>query len=1354
MCNDPLRSTLDVYRQLFVQSAMAVAIHEIVLDEAGRPVDFVFLDANAAYEVQTGLRVSEIIGRRGSDVLSGSRDALFIDICGRVVQSGVAADFESYSSLLDRYFAIHAFHIGNGCFATTVTNATERKQAEQKKFADVDRLRIAVQASHDVIWEYSVADDLKISYAGGGNAFGWDTGVDHPRTSAWWMDRVHPDDRERVKALLAAGLADRACFDLTAEYRFEQQDGCYAYIRDRCQIVRDPGGLAIRLIGAMQDHTAQRQAEDALGQSESLFRRVFENHAVVKLLIDPVSGVIQDANHAAADFYGWSREQLRRTRIQDINVLDSETIKHEMENVVGCKRTFFEFRHRLADGRIRDVEVYSSDVGSSGKPLLHSIIRDVTESREIARQRQRLQAQFVQAQNMASLGSWEYDVDGDKLTWSDETYRIFGMQPHEFKESLDAFQAVVHPDDREAVVAAYLRSLEDTGCAYDIEHRILRRDNGKIRYVHERCSHQRRMDGTVERSFGMVQDITERKRLEEEIRCHRDQLEDRVAERTRQLQQAINEHQEAIKALAESEAYSNALFASIPDPIFVLDREGRFLDCKVHREDRLLMPMARFMNRRFHEILPPTVAEPFQVHLAETFIAGACRFEYSLEIGGKPRFYEASLTRMDSGRALVLVHDITSGMQREMRIQEQAGLIHSLLDSIPDIIFFKDRNGVYMGCNPPFEAFVGRTRDQIIGRTDYDLFSRDVADAFREKDKLMLDCNEPRHNDEWITYPDGRSILIDTLKTPYKGADGERIGILGISRDITGRYRAELHLREQERLYHSLVESQHDMIVRVDLSNRFTFVNDAYCQMFGKTREELIGREFAPLVHPDDLDATMCALGGLHSTPYRITFEQRAMTGDGWRWISWEDSAILDDNGAVIEIQGVGRDITDLKQAVMALSRLSRIQEHLMRLATGLINVPVTGHDAAINQALGAIGALIDADRAYLMSYDFETGLICNTHEWCNAGITPQIDDLQAVPMADVPEWVAAHTAGKETLVASVSALSPEDSLRQILEPQGIQSLITLPLTGESQCLGFIGFDAVRNQRDWTDEERGLLRILAEIFANFETRSGLEQRLTTARDHAEAANRAKSEFLASMSHELRTPLNAVIGFAEAVEDPFYGDLNEKQRLYIGHIREAGQHLLELINEVLDLSKVEAGGMELDIAPVDIGKLLESSLSMISERCRHHGVSLALDIAPELDDGVIEADARKMRQILYNLLSNAAKFTPDGGRITVEAVRIGGEPVSYVEVRVTDTGIGFSPEHGERIFEPFFQVVHEGSGKTPGTGLGLPLTRQFVELHGGTLRVESDGRGKGCRAVFRIPSWQVDGTRADGEGAPE
>ncbi len=230
----------------------------------------------------------------------------------------------------------------------------------------------------------------------------------------------------------------------------------------------------------------------------------------------------------------------------------------------------------------------------------------------------------------------------------------------------------------------------------------------------------------------------------------------------------------------------------------------------------------------------------------------------------------------------------------------------------------------------------------------------------------------------------------------------------------------------------------------------------------------------------------------------------------------------------------------------------------------------------------------------------------------------------------------------------------------------------------------------------------------------------------------ESASRHKSEFLANMSHELRTPLNAIIGFSEVLREEMYGGLNDTQRQYVEDVQEAGQHLLSLINDILDLSKVEAGRMELALAEVSVVDTLERGLTMHQARATRNEISLNLDIEPDV--GVVTADERKIRQVVFNLVSNAVKFTPSGGRVDVSARRHDG----VVEIAVADTGVGIAPADQDRIFEEFQQARGPADGAHEGTGLGLTLSRRFVELHGGRLWVQSEP-GAGTTFRFTLPA---------------
>jgi signal transduction histidine kinase/CheY-like chemotaxis protein len=430
------------------------------------------------------------------------------------------------------------------------------------------------------------------------------------------------------------------------------------------------------------------------------------------------------------------------------------------------------------------------------------------------------------------------------------------------------------------------------------------------------------------------------------------------------------------------------------------------------------------------------------------------------------------------------------------------------------------------------------------------------------------------------------------------------------------------------------------------------------------------------------------------------------------------------------ELQQRGRDLARSVDELKALGEVSHAVSSSRDLEEMLTTI--------VTQAV----RLSDTEGGSIFEFNAQTRAFeVRTCVGTSAGL---VETLRGLRIHLNETFVGRAAAGGQPLQSSDLDRERLDAHTEALRRHGWRSLLAVPLMREDEIIGAL---IVRRTvpGEFAPETCALLETLASQSAVAIHNARLFRELEVKTQQLEIASQHKSEFLASMSHELRTPLNAVIGFSDVLLERMFGKLNERQDEYLRDIRSSGHHLLELINEILDLSKVEAGRMELELGPVSLADAIEHGVAMVRERAATHAISLQRDITGDV--GMVWADELKLRQVLLNLLTNAVKFTPDGGSVAI-AARLAGDEV---EVSVTDSGIGIAEAERERIFEAFQRGGRTAPTGAEGTGLGLTLSRRIVELHGGRIWMTSE-LGHGSTFAFAIP--MHDAARPVGDDVAE
>jgi PAS domain S-box-containing protein len=588
-----------------------------------------------------------------------------------------------------------------------------------------------------------------------------------------------------------------------------------------------------------------------------------------------------------------------------------------------------------------------------------------------------------------------------------------------------------------------------------------------------------------------------------------------------------------------------------------------------------------------------------------------------------------------------------------------------------------------------------------------------------EDSRLAL-ANEKNYDSEFrVVLPDGKIRVLKAHAVVQRNPQGQALKMIGINYDITDRKQAEQALQESQRFIQQIADASPNILYLYDLQeHRNVYVNREIGTILGYTPEEIqvMGANLLQnLIHPDDFTRLPEQYAKLYAAQEGeiLEFEYRMRHANGeWRWLYSRDSIFSRDaTGCARQIIGTAQDVTERKQLEQAQHRLI---------------------------------ALLEASTDYILIAD-----LSGTAIWNNTALKTlrslESDEVVARqrPIDYHPQWVV-----------------------DVIEQQAVPTAMAQgSWLGETVLLDATGQEIPVSQLLLAHRSpQGAVEFFSTIMRDIRIYKDYEQRLERSNAELLRATRLKDEFLANMSHELRTPLNAILGMSEGLQEEAFGSLNDRQKKAIATIERSGQHLLGLINDILELSKIEAGKLELNITSVSIAQLCKASLDFVQQQAFKKQIQLQAILPSTL--GAMTMDERRIRQVLINLLTNAVKFTPSGGKITLEAylepaevnlsehIPLFRSPTTQLFqdspseachqansyclcLVVTDTGIGIAAADQAKLFQPFIQIDSSLNRQYEGTGLGLTLVKRIVELHGGEVSLQSE-LGQGSCFTVRLP----------------
>ncbi|MCG3206894.1 MAG: Sensor histidine kinase RcsC [Anaerolineae bacterium] len=770
--------------------------------------------------------------------------------------------------------------------------------------------------------------------------------------------------------------------------------------------------------------------------------------------------------------------------------------------------------------------------------------------------------------------------------------------------------------------------------------------------------------------LGVGVDITERKKAEAALR------------------ESENRHRLLIEHMLSAVAYHRVLF-----------EQGRVVDylyLEVNAAFAAHTGLKNVVGKRASDVVPgirqsnPELLERF----GRVALTGQPE-QYETYVAAQQMWYFTTLYYLVDDIVVSVFDNITERKRAEAALQRQA----QIMDQIHEAIIATDLKGFIVGWNLGAERMLGYSTEEALGKPITFIYPQDQLSFLTKEIQPQVRQKGWHETEARLCSKSGKEFPVHLALAVLKDIKGEVVGMTGSALDITERKQAEEALRESEEQFRTAFTYSANGMCLTGIDGQFLKVNQAMCTMFGYTEPEFQRMHFNDITHPDDFEIGRGVVSRMLAGEIpSIHFEKRYLKKAGeLLWAAVNSTLLRDVSGQPLYFITQINNITERKRAEESLRESEQRYRLLVDHSPNAIAVHQDGRLVFVNQAgLRLVGATSAAE-------------------------------LLGKPISEIihPDALAAARDRIGRMLNGETGLYPTEDRYIRLDGREVPvEVYAAPFTFKGRpAIQIIAFD-ITERKQAEDALRQLTATLEQRVVERTTQ------LAQAKERAESADRLKSAFLATMSHELRTPLNSIIGFTGVLLQELAGPLNPEQAKQLGMARDSARHLLALINDVLDISKIEAGQLEVVRAPFDMRQAIETVLRSVMPQVQNKGLELMTAIGSTV--GSIVSDRRRVEQVMLNLLSNAIKFTERGQvRLTCRI------DDGWLETSVQDTGIGIEPQNLSKLFKPFQQIDTGLARRHEGTGLGLSICANLVRLLGGQIRVESEA-GVGSTFTFTLP----------------